>query len=453
MTAYNNAMHERQFGESNWANQMRIVDAEEEANARPAPPQRRSQRRPPPRRGPPAVPKETKETPPKDEQLYIGNGRGSKPVKKTLGQNFDCAGFIPLVRQVYDRICMEDQRIPRSLPFPIFQHAMTEFLVAYQLHYGKYVLKIPSLQTLMDPLAAISAEELNIPVPIYEYICGFSPTVTPTGDKVFWNLPPAAIPRASTTLHNRTVRPGSFGEVNAERHNAYECYVSPFITSEYIRVSCDGNNRSGPWEPFPQGWFPANGVPNENLLGYRPREQHHPDAIRKMLECSFDESNAITGRMCHSACVMTTSSGVLGNVKDLKICKADFKAKENSAAFIFKEFDDGIEAPETILWDTPSTLKSPFLFSASASNRANFMAYKRKRSEDTPGTCYLVNDDVPEGWNATRNHNFDCLSVYALQTGFRDRASLRDSYHEEEEGVGTTTQDVFIWLDATMIKK
>lgn len=103
---------------------------------------------------------------------------------KTLAQNLECSGFIPLVRQVYDRIAVEDQRIPRYLPYPIFQHAMTEFFVAYQLHPAKYMLKVPQLQTMMDPLAAISADDYNIPVPIFEYICGVSPTITPTGDKV-----------------------------------------------------------------------------------------------------------------------------------------------------------------------------------------------------------------------------------------------------------------------------
>lgn len=157
--------------------------------ARPLQQKRTSGNRRPQRRGPAAAPVITKETAPKYEQLYTGNGRGSKPVKKTLGQSFDCAGFILLVRQTYNRLCIEDQRLPRSMPYAIFQHAMVEFLVAYQLHQAKFVLKNPVLLSLMDPLTAISAEDYNIPQPIYEYICDFGSTITPTGDKVFWNLP------------------------------------------------------------------------------------------------------------------------------------------------------------------------------------------------------------------------------------------------------------------------
>lgn len=153
--------------------------------ARPLQQKRTSGNRRPQRRGPAAAPVITKETAPKYEQLYTGNGRGSKPVKKTLGPSFDCAGFILLVRQTYNRLCIEDQRLPRSMPYAIFQHAMVEFFN----YIKRNLCWNPVLLSLMDPLTAISAEDYNIPQPIYEYICDFCSTITPTGDKVSWNLP------------------------------------------------------------------------------------------------------------------------------------------------------------------------------------------------------------------------------------------------------------------------
>lgn len=282
MTKYNERQHQNRYGDSNWANQVRNSVEEEEAQVRPPRQQPRSQSpRPQQRWGPPAAPNVTKETPAKDEQLYLGNGRGSKPVKKTLGQNFDCTGFVPLVQQVYDRMCIKDQRISRSLPLAIFQHAMTEFLVAYQLHHAKYVLKATGLQSMMDPLAAISAEEYNIPQPIYEYICGFGPNITPTGDKVYWNLPKVAIPKGTHEHSNIRVRPGTFGSIDSANHNAYEYYLSPYVTSAYIKKSAKvtPTTRSLNWDPFPTGWKPANCVPNENLLGYKLRQRQHPDSI------------------------------------------------------------------------------------------------------------------------------------------------------------------------------
>jgi len=418
------------------------------------PPQQQSKPREQHNRGPPPVKTPVTETPPKDEPLYSGNGRGSKPVKKTLGQNMDLAGFSPLVRQVYDRMAVEDPQLSRKLPFAIFQHAMVEFLVAYQLHQAKYVLKIPSLQSAMDPLAAISAADYNIPTPIFDYICGIGPSMTPTGDKVYWNLPDAAIPAKTTNEHNHELRPGSFGPITAANHNVYECYFSPYITSEYIRRTAahPASSRRYDWNPLPAGWFPQTGIPNENLLGYREIERLHPDAIRKCNECDFDISDTMTGMLCHSAYAMNLTSGVIGTTNNIKVTKADFKPRDNSSAFIYKE-RDGESDLLAVLWDEPSTLKSPFQFSASASNRANYCAYKRKRTDGIPGTCYTTAGNPPNGWLATINSNFNIAPAFALQRGFRDRESIRANDHEEEEGLGTVTQDIFQWLDTAFIIK
>lgn len=134
-------------------------------------------------------------------------------------------------------MAIEDQRLPRDLPFCIFQHATTEFLVSFQLYQAKYVLKVPDLQTMIDPLAAISAEEYNIPSLIYDYICGFCPTITPGGDKVFWNLPTCAIQKSITASGTHILRTDTSGPVTAANHNVYECYVSPYssvIAYRYI---------------------------------------------------------------------------------------------------------------------------------------------------------------------------------------------------------------------------
>lgn len=366
MRAFNDVRHFQRFGEGGgWADEAQNEEAYQNASARvrPPPPVPRAQQgqrntRPPPtRRGPPPVTPSTVSTPARDEPLYEGNNRGSKPVKKTLAHNMDNAGFIPLVRQVYDRMAVEDPQLARKLPYCIFQHAMVELLCAYQLHQAKYMLKAPELQNLMDPLAAIAADECNIPVPIFDYICGIGPMVTPPGDKVYWNLPSSAIPASETTHNNRTVRAGSFGPITSANHNLYECYISPYVTSEYIKRTANhpASSRRYDWNPFPPGWFPTNGVPNENLLGYRDIHRLHPDATRKCVECEFDESDTITGRLCHSAYAMNLTSGVLGTLRSIKVTRAEFKSRDNSSAFVFKEREEGVVTD--ILWDEPATLK------------------------------------------------------------------------------------------------
>lgn len=337
---------------------------------------------------------------------------------------------------------------------------MVEVLIAYLLHHGKYVLKVPSLQGMMDPLSAISAEQYNIPLPVYEYICGIGPAITPTGDKVFWNLPDIAVPRNETISHDTLCRSGTFGPPTVETHNVYEAYFSPFISSEYvIRMAEVGHADFEPiWRPFPVGWINERLVPTENLLGYRPLERQHLDALNKCRECTFDESDTVTGRLCHSAYALNLTSGVIGRMSSIKIVKADFKPKENDAAFIYK-LSDELQDILTPLWDEPATLKAPYAFSVSAANKAQYFAYKRQRSWDAPGYSFVYESDdddnpiAPPHWIDTINVNFNCELEFALQRGFRDRPSLRAPDHEEEEGLGTVTQDIYTWLDATFIKK
>uniref|UniRef100_A0A1A9UYI7 Uncharacterized protein n=1 Tax=Glossina austeni TaxID=7395 RepID=A0A1A9UYI7_GLOAU len=104
------------------------AEASERVQQKRNPPLKKGPRNPRPKQeAEPAIRPSTTQTAPRDEPLYTGNNRGSKPVKKTLAQNMECAGFIPLIRQVYDRIAVEDQRIPRNLPYPIYQHAMLQY--------------------------------------------------------------------------------------------------------------------------------------------------------------------------------------------------------------------------------------------------------------------------------------------------------------------------------------
>lgn len=460
MAAYNTRQHEAQFGDSNWANQVQNHEAEEEAWARANVTRPRKVQRaknPPVRRAAPDIRPSTVETPKVDELPYIGNGRGSKPAKRTLAVNYDHAGFTVLIRQVYDRMMIEDQRLSRSLPYCIYQHAMVEFLNAYLLHQAKYSLKLPELQPMMDPLDAISASDYNIPLPIYEYICSIGSTITPTGDKVYINLPKIAIPQGTieATDEQPACESGSFGKPTATSHNVYECYFSPLVTAKYVyyhQTKVVRNNDQRSWNPFPNGWLPANSRINQNLLGYRLLDILHSDGKAKTLECVFDEGDTVTGRLRHCPYAMNQTSAVIGKIESVKSVKAEFKPRENTASFIFKD-TSAVEDPATILWDEPATLKSPFAFSSAASNKANYFAYQRYRGEEAPGTFVLVDGQAPATWGDSRNRNFECVEPFTIARGFQSRSHLRSGDHEEEEGEGTVTQDVFIWLDTVLIKR
>ena len=90
MAQYNERKQTEWYGATNRANQVRIAEEYSEAQFRPVNPPSRSEnnRRPNPR-GPPPAPVTKTESAPSDELLYTGPGKGSKPVKKTLGHNID----------------------------------------------------------------------------------------------------------------------------------------------------------------------------------------------------------------------------------------------------------------------------------------------------------------------------------------------------------------------------
>ncbi|TMW54131.1 hypothetical protein DOY81_000807 [Sarcophaga bullata] len=344
--------------------------------------------------------------------LHPQDCRGSVPVQKKLAQNFDFSGFIPL-------------------------HAMTEILVAYQLHYAGSVLKLPELQSLMDPLDAIASFYRFIPRPIYDYICGFTKTAAPTGDKVYWNLPDVAVPRGPITEDQVRTRSGTFGPISPENHNIYECYVSPYVTSEYIRVSADPTKISGinfiDWDPLPKGWFPPNGTANENFLGYRPIEALLTESMRKLCsQCEFDDGYSIKGLLCHSSRVMTLTHEAVAHCTKVEKVVPNFKKilSGDSSAFIFKEVINAVNV-SAILWNETGKLKSPFSFTAAEANRADLFTYKRKRNNSAPGTCYLSDGKPPQGWLETINSNFTCSGPFTLQSGYYDREWLRAEYHEE----------------------
>ena len=361
-------------------------------------------------------------------QLYPRSYRDSKPVKKILGQNLEFSGFIPLIRKVHYEMAIEDR-----LPFCIFQHAMTEFLVAYQLHHAKYVLNFPELQGLRNPLDAINAEKYYIPQAIYEYICKFGPTTAPYGDfKVCWSLPNIAIPKGPIILNQVRIRSGTFGPITASNHNVYECYVSPYVTSEYIRECAKIKETvfTYDWNPLHCTWCPENSTPNENFLGYRSIECLSPDSMKVCGQCEFADNESVEGLLCHSDLVMNLSSSATKESETICGVLAEFKPMENNTAFIIKERIDKQDVA-AILWDEPGKLKSPFPFSASGANEADIFTYKRKRNSFAPGTCYLSNGEPPQGWLETINSNFTCSGPFAMKRKFQDRESLRSEDHED----------------------
>lgn len=117
-----------------------------------------------------------------------------------------------------------------------------------------------------ERVSSVLPQEFTIPKPIVDYTQGFSKILTPDGSEVRQNVPAIAIPLASYEDDEGNVIPsGTFGPVDADTHNVYECYICPYTTAQ--RVIESREREPQPWEPLPNALLPPGGVPNQNFIG------------------------------------------------------------------------------------------------------------------------------------------------------------------------------------------
>ncbi|CAH0730481.1 unnamed protein product, partial [Brenthis ino] len=114
------------------------------------------------------------------------------------------------------------------------------------------------------------------------------------GREVRLNLPQIAIPEGPILQNNVEIAPsGSFGILNAETHNAYECYISPLVTSNRVIASA---LRQVDYDPIPPDIIVGNLVPNRNLLGYEAIDIHSVGAMSRLAGIDFPNDDTLEGR-------------------------------------------------------------------------------------------------------------------------------------------------------------
>uniref|UniRef100_T1HU43 Uncharacterized protein n=1 Tax=Rhodnius prolixus TaxID=13249 RepID=T1HU43_RHOPR len=156
---------------------------------------------------------------------------------------------------------------------------------------------------LGNPADMLNLQDLYIPDVIRDALSGLATIITPTGDKVYMNLPTAAIPQGfipalqpeGDVVAIDAVDSGSFGIPTAENHNAYESYLSPYITKRYIDAVVLANGPGGvpgPWAPFSPNQIPIGSVPNENLLGFYPTQRIHAESVAVLSRYRFELCDA-----------------------------------------------------------------------------------------------------------------------------------------------------------------
>lgn len=412
----------------------------------------------------PVDPPSTVPTPPKDELLYEGVGMGSTPNRLQAGQNLDFAGYPQVVKETYELYCSQDPGLGRTMPYCMWQHVFAELLTAAILS-GLKKTSDPRMAFHSDPLQAGQFSEVYVPLPIAEYIKGVTDTLTPAGEMIAVNLPVTAFPQPPIPARNgfAAIGSGSFGVANAARHNAYECYMSPYITRRLIERTLEVNEavlsnnptnvqrlayaaRFGAWNPLPNGYSPAGAMPTLNLLGYDEPVRLRPETINIVKKCQFENSSTILGRLAHCAEAVSAVSSVVQKQKKIKCLQFNNVKTVPTPATLVVKLRTIAQSSKQFLGKPPATLKSPYSFGASVANKAHIFGYKRIRSESAPGLCYLTGVNPIDGWIATRNDNYEMTGEFGAAGQLNDRPVVRILDHKEVILVGDVDQTLRQWM-------
>lgn len=353
------------------------------------------------------------------------------PVNYLYSYNLEASTFPLILDITYSELERVNPGIRRKMPFCMFQHGMNEVLNAYLLDHVKTENVDPGMMNTESPKIVIP-KDMHIPELVAEYIKGFAPVTTPTGDVVKLNLPAKGRPLGP----QGNITSGFFGICDAAGHNAYECYMSPAVTSALIEQTLRANqapnevNAFGHWNPLPNEYAPANSLATLNLLGYRLPEVLGPDLISMIDNLVFANDNTVAGRIRHCDQLMLHVSNVLYQIKDLIRITTDFpRPKINGSSIGY--VTTNIEVRNTDRLANISTeVRSSIPLSKAGENRCGAFGLRRERTGEAPGPCYTTcAGDVINGWNATINANFTMIGEFAPLIGI-DRMSLREACHK-----------------------
>lgn len=381
------------------------------------------------------------ETPPVDEDLWTaGPYAGTHPTVQEYSSNIDCSTFPLVIEAAYLAMEGADPRIRRQMPFCMFQHAMNEVLQVYLIEIAKFENCDREFMDESSPIG-ILPEGMMIPEAVAEYIRSLAPATNAAGDKIKLNFPAAARPLPMTNI----LEAGSFGVCDANSHNAYECYMAPIVTMRLIEATVAQNAHGaaiGDWDPLPAALVPANTTPTPNLLGYRIPERLNQEGVNKIANLLFTNDATIAGRIRDCPQLMHSVSLTLTGLRDkLKMTDVFPKPKTNSGSLGFICVTGDSEST-TCLASINGEVRSPIALGATGSNRCGLFGMRRQRTETAPGYCFIAAANAaPQGWQATRNYNFEMRGRFAALVG-SDRASLRENLNTDPSPNGSRINSI-----------
>jgi len=359
---------------------------------------------------------EAKNESPEAGLMYsAGDIMGSTPMIQQYSHNLDCSTFPLLCQRTYDDMMTTDNRLPRRMPFCMFLHHCTVALNAHIMRVLQDENKQATLNS--EGLASTYLTDIDLPQPIAESLASFTATTAPNGDMVAVDIPAIALPVIDVEHADRT---GTFGAVNAQTHNAYECYLAPRVTRRRVEATLANTAN---WTPLPPGLMPEGFSANENFLGFGPIDNLNPDGRQALTGVSFpadDINDGLISRLQYSHELHARVNTVLRSMSDAyKIQNALVATKTQPGLLGFLEVTTPLQ-PGTYIADRSAMVFCPNAYGSASGNQMYFLGQKRRRSEHAPGLCGLIRGAAPDGWIATRNNNFEAVGRFALTFGVDD---------------------------------
>ncbi|XP_017764647.1 PREDICTED: uncharacterized protein LOC108554033 [Eufriesea mexicana] len=337
----------------------------------------------------------------KDEPMWaFGPFNGTQPKRQINQHNLDFSTFPLLCERVYMNLESVNPRLRKEMPFCMFQHVMVSALNAYLINHVRTVNAEDRFADEESPVN-LFATDFVLPADIAEYLKNIANTVTPQGNLIRVNVPDACIPKPPMPAEGEIpcLASGTFGAVTAENHNAYECYVSPFITASLVTATKNQNvskTFDAAWNPLPAGAFPTGTVPNENLLGYKKKvERLNPEGLQAIANPEFQEGDNMAGRLRISSQFNARVSGTLQRMKDqYKMVTGIPGHGSNSAALRWIKVSTipGTSGNQntTRLSSVMGAVNSPVALGSAQANIVGVFGLKRERTANARGLCYTL---------------------------------------------------------------
>lgn len=391
-----------------------------------------------------------------DEDVWLDDEHtGTQPVHMMYSQNMDFSTFPLLLEKVYADLETKNAYLRNEMPFCAFQHVFTGILNATLIDHVRTVNAEDRYADKESPMNLVS-QDMIIPNQIKEYLSLITTTTTPQGDIVKVNVPDSCIPKPrSEAAGNIPALPaGGFGICGADNHNAYECYVSPLVTSRYVEATIAQNTakRFGAWQPLPDAMMPVGAIPTQNLLGYRPNvEKLNAEGLQAISNPAFPDGPGMAARLKWSSLLLFRVNGTLKKMAErYKMFVGRPTSGPNSAGVGWIRVDmvgDRSHGQTSArLSAICAPVHSSIALGSAQCNIVQLMGLKRERTHDAPGLCYVTpNHGALPGWCATINRNFEMIEPFAAEIGV-DAPGLRISSHTRASPLGDRSLDIVTWI-------